>query len=294
MSISSSECGLDDVEERRLEGGAADQESVDVLEADERVAVAVTHTTSVCDAGRLGYLSRHLLLQNLADGRMGLLRLFGRGDHSRADGPHRLVGYHDLRPVSHLGDEGLDLLLDDVGGLAGLALVEHLANAHRRAEARLLTDVHFVSDDLVCLAVVLSSLRVADERPFETEILDMIHSDLSGVCAHAGLGHVLGADLEASLELLLDHVDVERHGSYHHIDLLGVEFGLVECLTEGLYRRLGAVALPVAANPWLARAHDDVITRQTAAQERCSCGCKAGQREAAKREGKGGAVVCPG
>ena len=73
----------------------------------------------------------------VADDGDRLLGVVGGGGAAGADGPDRLVGDHqagDLVPAQ-AGQRAADLALDDLGGAAGLALLQDLADADDRLHA---------------------------------------------------------------------------------------------------------------------------------------------------------------
>jgi len=107
--------GVDDVEERGLEGGTAHQEAVDVGARGQSVAVLGAHTATVDNPGALGdrlpFGSSKILPQAL----VRLLGLGGGAADSGANGPNRLICNHNTAPITMADDglKGLELTLID-------------------------------------------------------------------------------------------------------------------------------------------------------------------------------------
>ena len=79
--------GVDNVDERRLQRGTTDEETVNVGLLGEVAAVLLVDTAAVQDTGLLSSLGRDLLLQPLADGGVDLLSLLSGGDLAGTDSP---------------------------------------------------------------------------------------------------------------------------------------------------------------------------------------------------------------
>lgn len=79
--------GVDDVDEGRLQAGAANKETVNVGLLGQLLAVLLADTAAVQDAGVFRGLGGHVLLQPLTDGGVDLLGLLSGGDLAGADSP---------------------------------------------------------------------------------------------------------------------------------------------------------------------------------------------------------------
>ena len=126
-----------------------------------------------------------------------LLGLGRRGGLAGADGPDGLVGDDDLLHVlsGEVLEDGLGLGGADGEVLAGLALVEVLADAEDDTETRLEGELHFLDELLVGLAVVLTALGVAEDGPLAADCLQHVDGDFAGVGALGVVGAVLGGEL---------------------------------------------------------------------------------------------------
>ena len=119
----------------------------------------------------------------LADVRVDFLGLRGRRRAAGADRPDRLVRDHEaLR-----GDRAVDaveaareLRVDDVERAAAVALGEHLADAHDRAEPGRERGARFLADALVRVAEELAALAVTDDRPGRAGVGEQRRRDLAG------------------------------------------------------------------------------------------------------------------
>mmetsp|Transcript_88654 Transcript_88654/g.173387 ORF Transcript_88654/g.173387 Transcript_88654/m.173387 type:complete len:290 (+) Transcript_88654:120-989(+) len=244
----------DDRHEGGLERGPAHEEAVHVRLRDELLAVLRRHTAAILDAHLLRHLGGDLLLQEGADGRVRLLRLVRRGHLAGADGPDGLVGDDDVVPVLDLRDHSGQLPLVHLVRLPRLALLQQLADAEDHLHALLLADLHLLRRDLVGVAVLRAALGVADERPTDAEVGEVLRAPLPGESAEARGRDVLGGHGHAqALDALLHHRDVQGRRADENVDLVLVEGGAFPSLDElggGLLRRW--VALPVATDDRLA------------------------------------------
>ena len=239
----------------RLERGAADEAAVDVGLGEELLRVGRLAGAAVEDRGvvRDGLVEE--AGEDFADVGVDLLGLGRRGGLAGADGPDGLIGDDDLLHV--LGGEVLEdgLGLGGANGevLAGLALVEVLADAEDDAETRLEGEFHFLDELLVGLAVVLATLGVAEDGPLAADGLQHVDGDFAGVGALGVVGAVLGGELHlGALELLAAGEQVGERRGDDEADT-GRNFCGAGC--HGLRQfdtiRSGRVHLPVACNDFL-------------------------------------------
>jgi len=87
---------VDDVDEGRLQAGAADEEAVDVGLLGKLAAVLLRHAASVQDTGLLSGLRRDLLLEPLADGSMDFLCLLGGRHLAGTNGPEPKLDHSEV------------------------------------------------------------------------------------------------------------------------------------------------------------------------------------------------------
>mmetsp|Transcript_104148 Transcript_104148/g.299743 ORF Transcript_104148/g.299743 Transcript_104148/m.299743 type:complete len:290 (+) Transcript_104148:121-990(+) len=244
----------DDRHEGGLERGPAHEEAVHVRLRDELLAVLRRHTAAILDAHLLRHLGGNLLLQEGADGRVRLLRLVRRSHLARADGPDGLVGDDDVVPILDLRDDGGELALVHLVCLPRLALLQHLADAQDDLDALLLADLDLLRRDLVGVAVLGAALGVADERPPDAEVGEVLRAPFPGEGTEACGRDILGGHGHAEgLDALLDHGDMQGGGADEDVDLVLVERRPLPSLDQlrGRLRRCW-VALPVAADDRLA------------------------------------------
>lgn len=140
---------------------------------------------------------------------MDLLSLLSGSNLAGADSPDGLVGNDNVGPVGDLGLEGLELLRDEVDGLASLTGLEGLAAAPDDLEAVLSGVLGLGGDGLVRLAEDLTTLRVAEDDPVDVAILELGDGDLAGEGTVGLVEDVLGGDLDVLAEGLTDEREVD-------------------------------------------------------------------------------------
>ena len=195
----------------RLEGSAADKEAVDIGLLAELAAVLLVNAAAVEDAGLVGDLVADGL-EPVANGLVHVLGLLGGGDLAGANSPDGLVGNDNLAPVGDVGLEGLELLADDLNGLAGLTLLEAFAAAPDDAEAVLSGVLGLEGDGLVRLLENGAALRVAQDGPVDASVLELRDRDLAGEGTVGLVEDVLGGDLDVLGQGLADELEVEVRG----------------------------------------------------------------------------------
>lgn len=166
-------------------------------------AVLLVDTAAVQDPG----LVRNLLanvLQPVTDSLVYLLSLLGGSNLSGANGPDGLVGNDDLAPVGDVALEALELLSDDLDGLASLTLLEALAAAPDDADAVLGSVLGLEGDGLVGLLEDGAALGVTEDGPVDGEILELLDGDLASVGTVGLVVDVLSGNLDVVLDVLAD------------------------------------------------------------------------------------------
>lgn len=159
---------------------------------------------------------------------MDVLGLLSRGDLARANGPDGLVGNDDVPggqyrlkfqrkyslPVSlaNLLGNRLELALTDLVGDALLTLLEGLADTGDNLEANGESSLDLVSDNLVRVAEKGAALRVAENDPRNSGILDLLGRDLASVGSRIDRVRVLGSDLDRGLDRARDIKQVDGRG----------------------------------------------------------------------------------
>mmetsp|Transcript_79291 Transcript_79291/g.256326 ORF Transcript_79291/g.256326 Transcript_79291/m.256326 type:complete len:397 (-) Transcript_79291:80-1270(-) len=245
----------DDVGEGRLQGCAAYEEAVDVGLGDELLAVLRRHAAAVQDTHAIGDLLGHSAGDHLADGRVRILGLVGSGHLARADGPHWLVGDDNLLPILDLGVHRVQLALVDFIRLAGLALLQQLANAEDHGDAGLLALLDLRRGDRIGLPELRPALGVADEGPLDARVLELSGADFAREGSFGRGRNVLRSDLDGGFpQELRDEVDMRRNGANDNLDLVAVgDRPARQGCTQSLGRFHTAVRLPVATDERTAR-----------------------------------------
>mmetsp|Transcript_10753 Transcript_10753/g.43507 ORF Transcript_10753/g.43507 Transcript_10753/m.43507 type:complete len:331 (+) Transcript_10753:158-1150(+) len=242
------EDAVDGREGSGLEGGAADEEAVDVGSRGKGGGVLVVGRAAILDADRVGDRGGDLVGDPGPDLGVRLLGLLGRRGEARADGPHRLVGDHEVREVGRgVGADRLELRDEDVHRRARFALLLVLAAARDDLEPERERLGDLLAEERVGLAKDVAALRVPDDHRRDAEIRQHLARDLARERSFRLLVHVLRGDLERGVHGGLDGFQVHvRHAQKDLALGLGRR---VEPLHELHHRRLGrpvpGVHLPV-------------------------------------------------
>lgn len=161
----------------------------------------------------------------------------------------------DAPPVLGTAGGSVELTANDVQCLVRLALLKRLTDTE--------DDLEIVVDGSGCLFGHLivslledgAALRVAQDDPWNTCILELAHRHLARKGARRLVVCVLPCNGDGRrLEHVLDEQEVERGRRDYHLRV-GVDVGIPQRLDELLATLDGAVHLPVAADKELA-CHD--------------------------------------
>ena len=241
--------GGDDGDKLGLQGGAADEEAVDVGLVSEVGGVLAVGAAAVQDPDGVGELAE-LGLEVVSDLAVDVLRVGGCGRQAGADCPDRLVRNDNVLPVVllHRLDHCGKLSLAHVEGAAGLLLVDGLADAENHLEALLDGKRHLVGDKLVRLVEDASALAVSENDPLRATVLHLDRRDLSRVRPGLLGVAVLRTHLDRLLLVELCGVrQVRGWWTEHHLDVCR-ELAGVEVLHDSLDGLLRAVHLEVTSD----------------------------------------------
>ena len=153
---------------------------------------------------------------------MDFLRLVGRSGAAGADGPHGLISDDELRAVGgrDVLEANVHLADNDFLELAGVALLERLADADDSREASRNRGPGAQVDRLVRLAEVLAALAVADDDVLRARVEQHPSRNLAGVRAGLLPVAVLSANADMRSGGCRDcgrHVD--RRRAAHDLDV---------------------------------------------------------------------------
>lgn len=194
-----------------LERSTTDEETVNVGLLAELAAVLLVDTTTVQDSGLVSNLVADSL-EPFTDGMVNLLSLLGGGDLASANGPDGFVGNDNLGPVVDLGLEGLELLADNLNGLAGLALLEALTTAPDDVNAVLGSVLGLGGNNVVRLAEDGAALGVAKDGPVDVGVSQLGDREFAGECTVGLVVDVLGGNLDLLAKTLAGRDEVKGGG----------------------------------------------------------------------------------
>lgn len=152
-------------------------------------------------------------------------------------------------------DHLLDLGSDEWDSLVSLPLLDVLTAAVDDLEAVVDGGSRLLSNELVALLEDITALRVAEDRPLDTEGLQHRGGDLASVGTVVLGEDVLGGDTPILPQGLLDHRQEDGWSTDDDLDR-ALDLGVIQDLKESGCLLLGLwIRLPVATNEELARAH---------------------------------------
>lgn len=125
------------------------------------------------------------------------------------DSPDRFVGNNNLGPVLDLVRDSLELLCDHTDGLALLPLLEALTTAQNHTQSSVERSLGLACNEGVVLLQDHTALRVAQNRPGNTAVLELVGRDLARKGTVGLVEDVLRGDFETFTEVLACEKEVE-------------------------------------------------------------------------------------
>lgn len=123
--------------------------------------------------------------------------------------PDRLISNNDLGPVLDLVGNSLKLLRYNLDGLSGLTLLQALTAAQNNTEPTINGSLGLAGDELVVLLENDPSLRVTEDNPSDTSILQLLDGKLACESAIRLVENILGCDLKTLAEGLARREEVD-------------------------------------------------------------------------------------
>jgi hypothetical protein len=128
------------------------------------------------------------------------------------DAPNGLIRHNDFGPVLDDIRHSLELRSDNLNRLVRLALLEALAAAQNHADAGVQRGLGLGRNELVVLFEDDAALRVAQDRPCDASVLELVRGDFAGEGAAGLVVDVLRGDFEAIAEVLARQGQVDGWG----------------------------------------------------------------------------------
>jgi hypothetical protein len=123
--------------------------------------------------------------------------------------PDRFIRNDDLAPVLDLVCNSLELAGHNLDRLARFTLLEALTAAQNHADAAVKRCLGLGRNELVVFLQDDAALRVANERPCDAAVLELLGGDLAREGAAGLVEDVLCGDFEALAEVLTGEEEVE-------------------------------------------------------------------------------------
>lgn len=196
---------------------AAHQETVQVGQPNQVLAVCLSDRPAVDDTDPVGHLATNLITDPVADVLAGLLGLVRAGNRPGADCPERLVNNHDFRPVFDVVLQGRKLFMQHFQSLFFVFLLGCFTHAVYDAEVAVLGAADLLGNLILGLSEELPALGVADEYVLNAVVFDVVCAHFAGVGTWFMHRNILGSDLHALLNLSFHKAHVEQAGKKHQI-----------------------------------------------------------------------------
>jgi hypothetical protein len=124
--------------------------------------------------------------------------------------PDGFIGDNYLRPVLNLVRNSLELLRHHLDGLVRLTLLQALTTAKNDTQATIDSRFGLACNKLIVFLENDSSLRVSQDGPGNTTLLQLIDRYLTREGAVGLVINVLGGNFEALTEVLASKEEIER------------------------------------------------------------------------------------
>mmetsp|Transcript_19925 Transcript_19925/g.55396 ORF Transcript_19925/g.55396 Transcript_19925/m.55396 type:complete len:361 (+) Transcript_19925:520-1602(+) len=245
---------VDDIEEVSLQGGTANQSTIDVWLRQQTLSIRTLHRSSVLNTDRIGHGLGHVCAHPLADVGVCLLCHLWCGGQSSTNGPHWLIRDGHVCPLFWLEELGerLELLGAHIHGDTRFSLFLLLTDGEHDLESVVKGDLALVGTELLwltCHTESLSSFGVSDDDPRTSEVLELVRSDFSSVgtvgCVDSA---VLGTDGDIGTKHGQPQKQVWVRDAENDFHILRNGTCFIEDLHAFDTFRERAVALPVATD----------------------------------------------
>lgn len=180
--------------------------------------------------------------------------LVGSGSLAGANGPDGLVGHHHVLPVLDLLGVGAHLAGHHLVGLAGFSLLQGLANAGNDLESLVQGVLGLLGDQLIGLLEDGATLRVTQDDPISSDVLQHGGRDLAGEGTLLHLVGVLAGQTHLAGQQIAGVHQVDGGAADDHLGV-GVQGSGAQGLADVGDGLLVAVHLPVASHTEFAAAH---------------------------------------
>jgi hypothetical protein len=126
--------------------------------------------------------------------------------------PDRLISHNNLGPILNHIRHSLELRGNNLNRLVRLALLKALAAAQNHADAGIQRRLGLGRNELVVLLEDDATLRVAQDRPCDAGVLELVRGGLAREGAAGLVEDVLRGDFEAFAEVLARQGQVDGWG----------------------------------------------------------------------------------
>ncbi|KAH3671574.1 hypothetical protein OGAPHI_000277 [Ogataea philodendri] len=184
------------------EDNSSNKEPVHVGLVLEVFGVLTAHRATVQDSDALG-LGTDNSTQVLSNVLVDFLCVFCGGSKTGTNSPNRLVSDDDVGPVGDNIGHSLQLSLADLESLSSFLLLQGLTNTQDHLQTGVQSKLGLRSDQFVGLLENGSSLRVSQDNPWNTQVLQRDCGDFTGVSTGGLVKAVLGRNLNGGLLVVL-------------------------------------------------------------------------------------------
>lgn len=176
--------GLNDLGEGWFKRCTTNKETINIWLGDKLITVLVSDGSSVDNSDGRRSLFGDLSGKEFSDMEMDFLSLLWSGSFSGSDSPNWFIGNNNIVPLFSSqvkGDQGLKLTFNNLRSMSSFSLFQFLTNTEDYLKSLRKCQNSFLGNKFFALIIDSSSLRMSQDNPIKTQILDMVSRNFSSV-----------------------------------------------------------------------------------------------------------------
>merc|ERR1719234_1732293 len=180
-------------------------------------AVAGTHRATIQDSGGLSHSRGHIGRQPTSQCQVHLLSLLRSGSLAGANRPNWLIGNYHLAPVRHILGNCCQLAEADLISNPCLSFLKFLPNAREDVQSGFQSKLNLVPNKLISLSKNIPPLRVAQDHPTSTAVLNHSWSQFSSEGSLGRLVAILGSNANSLGQFVRHILKIATRHAYNHL-----------------------------------------------------------------------------